>query len=86
MTIASALSALVLGAVVALRQRRRTAERQADGGRTWQCQCGQAFRVSGMDRHRIFWLPEAPENEPVTSGRCPTCDRPLPAGGTASHA
>jgi len=45
---------------------------------TWSCQCGQAYRVSGEGRHRIYWLPDAAVSDPVTDGRCANCGRELP--------
>jgi hypothetical protein len=45
---------------------------------TWSCACGQAFRMTGRDRHRVFWPESAGRDEPVLGGRCPSCDRPLP--------
>jgi hypothetical protein len=44
----------------------------------WTCQCGQEFRVSGEGRHRVYWLIDADPADPVITGRCPNCDRPLP--------
>ena len=44
----------------------------------WTCQCGQQYRVSGEGRHRIYWLPDAPVSDPVTEGRCVSCERELP--------
>lgn len=46
---------------------------------TWTCQCGQEFRVSGRDRHRLYWLPDAKPEDPVLDDRCPSCDRQLSA-------
>jgi hypothetical protein len=43
------------------------------------CACGQQFRVVGIDRHRVYWVEGAPEEDPVLSGACPNCERPLPA-------
>jgi hypothetical protein len=48
-------------------------------GEPWTCACGQAFRVAGRDRHRIYFLADAGPSDPVLSGRCPNCDRPLPS-------
>jgi hypothetical protein len=45
---------------------------------TFSWECGQDFRVTGSGRHRVYWLPDAPENDPILAGRCPSCDRPLP--------
>jgi hypothetical protein len=44
----------------------------------WTCECGQAYRVSGEGRHRIYWLPDAPVSDPITEGRCASCGRGLP--------
>ena len=49
----------------------------------FRCACGERFHVAGADRHRIYWLPGASAAEPVLSGECPSCGRPLPR---ASHA
>jgi hypothetical protein len=46
---------------------------------TYACHCGQRFRISGRDRHRIYWLEGAAQGDPVVSGTCPSCDRVLPA-------
>jgi hypothetical protein len=40
--------------------------------------CGRAFRTTGIGRHRVYWLADAPKGDPVLSDRCPSCDRPLP--------
>ena len=53
-------------------RRRRAAQPE-----TYRCACGQAFRVSGRDRHRVFWIEGAPEGEPLLSPQCPECDRSL---------
>jgi hypothetical protein len=45
----------------------------------WHCEsCGQAFRISGEGRHRIYWLPDAAPSDPVVDGQCPSCGTPLP--------
>src|SRR5215217_5493005 len=44
----------------------------------WTCQCGQEYRVAGLDRHRVYWPAEAPEDKPVLDGTCVSCERPLP--------
>ena len=56
---------------------------QAQEDTTWTCQCGQAFRVTGRDRHQVLWPEGADAGEPVLSGRCPSCDRPLPGANPA---
>jgi hypothetical protein len=50
-----------------------------EAGATWTCQCGQEFRVSGRDRHRLYWLPDAKPEDPILDDRCPTCERQLSA-------
>jgi hypothetical protein len=47
---------------------------------TYACECGQAYRVAGVDRHRVYWPEGAEEAEPVVGDTCVSCDRPLPAG------
>jgi hypothetical protein len=44
----------------------------------WECVCGQSYRVSGLDRHRIYWPSGAPADAPVLDGCCVRCRRPLP--------
>jgi hypothetical protein len=55
---------------------RRTDDRP--GTDDWTCQCGQAYRVTGQGRHRVFWPAGADKAEPVISGACVNCERPLP--------
>ena len=86
MAVTLALAALAGGGYLLLRRRGAGARRPrgADGTQEWRCACGQAFRVAGSDRHRVYWLRDAPEQEPVLSGNCPSCDRPLPAEHAAT--
>ena len=51
--------------------------------RRWECMCGQSYRVSGLDRHRIYWPLGAAPGAPVTDGCCVRCRRPLP--GKQAH-
>jgi hypothetical protein len=44
----------------------------------WRCVCGQPYRVSGVDRHRIYWPIGARVDAPVMDGCCVRCGRPLP--------
>jgi hypothetical protein len=44
----------------------------------WSCDCGQAFRTTGSGRHVVYWVKDAPEGDPVMSGKCPSCERELP--------
>jgi hypothetical protein len=73
------------------RSRVRATVRRVTGARgstehTWQCACGQRFRVAGVERHRVFWVEGAPESDPVMSDRCPSCERPLPASAATAVA
>ena len=58
-------------AVMIVRCRRR---------RAWSCDCGQASLVSGIDRHRIYWLPDAREFDPLLERQCVSCGSELPLG------
>jgi hypothetical protein len=49
------------------------------GSEDWRCACGARYRVSGIDRHRVYWAEGAAENEPVLGTDCVSCGRPLPA-------
>jgi hypothetical protein len=46
--------------------------------REWKCDCGETYRVSGEGRHRVYWRGDATVSDPVMSGACVSCDRPLP--------
>jgi hypothetical protein len=79
----AAAGASVAAAIARLvrRRRARAGDTQLrDPMRDFRCACGQEFRVSGADRHQVFWLAGAPEGDPVLGGRCPSCDRELPVG------
>jgi hypothetical protein len=47
---------------------------------SYRCTCGTEYRVSGTDRHRVYWPAGAHEGAPVLGDRCVQCDAPLPAG------
>jgi len=47
---------------------------------TYRCRCGAEYRVSGVDRHRVYWPATASERDPVLDDRCTQCGTPLPAG------
>jgi hypothetical protein len=49
------------------------------GQEDWQCACGARYRVSGLDRHRVYWPAGASEGEAVLGTDCVSCGRPLPA-------
>jgi hypothetical protein len=59
-------------------KRRRTTERPQAALSVWTCECGQELRVVGEDRHRVYWLPDAPDSEPLLDRACPSCGRDLP--------
>ena len=80
LAVAAGLTAAVAAAGARLAQRRTGKGTGIDVQDTYRCQCGTEYRVSGMDRHRVFWPAGAPESEPVLGDRCPNCDSPLPAG------
>ena len=46
----------------------------------YTCECGQAYRVTGVDRHRVYWPEGAERTEPVLGDACVKCERPLPVG------
>jgi hypothetical protein len=78
-------------AVALIRLRRPGSTGPAGAGRsaaarpeTYRCECGQEFRVSGTGRHRVYWLAGAPDDDPVLSPACPSCDRPLPRDSEVS--
>jgi hypothetical protein len=61
------------------------ADRPREAVEEVRCDCGQAFRVTGMGRHRVFWLADAAHDDPILSRRCPSCDRPLPGEKDAAQ-
>jgi hypothetical protein len=90
---AAALAATGGGVVVLLRRtspraawdRLRWRRDTSTDRRPWTCECGQRFIVTGQDRHRIYWLEEAEERDPVLGDACPSCDRRLPVSGHGVH-
>lgn len=88
LAIAAALSAAVAAAAGTRLGRRRTVapgtkrdlrrfQRDAAG---YTCECGQKYKVTGVDRHRVYWPAGAGEDQPVLGTQCVACERPLPAG------
>jgi hypothetical protein len=70
----AAVAAATAAAVVLLRRRRRP----ASGGRVpWSCECGRAYLVGGIDRHRVYWLPDAATEDPLLGRDCVGCGAPL---------
>jgi hypothetical protein len=63
--------------------RRRLRRRDAH---LYTCDCGMEYRVSGTDRHRVYWPADAADDAPVLGDRCVRCDTPLPSGRVGSAA
>src|SRR3712207_695383 len=85
--LASLAGGLAGGVATVVRRRRASAGvAEDDGPATWSCECGQEYRVSGQDRHRVYWLKDADASDPVIGGRCPNCDRPLPGEHVTAEA
>ena len=86
----AAVAAGLMAAIAGVLGRRRGAgggEATSRGGRfrrdkrpKYACECGQSYRVTGVDRHRVYWPEGAEKDEPVLGDTCVSCDRPLPAG------
>ncbi|MBE2315917.1 hypothetical protein DVA67_008015 [Solirubrobacter sp. CPCC 204708] len=51
--------------------------RGGSGPRTWSCQCGKTYEVQGLDRHRVY---SVPQEGPVVGRECVDCGAPLPTG------
>jgi hypothetical protein len=79
--LAAAVVTVAAGAVVIVRRSHGASE---DGRRSWSCNCGQAYLVSGIDRHRVYWLPDAGQFEPLLVRECVSCGSELPAGHDAA--
>lgn len=60
---------------------RRTGDRSTQ--ETYTCRCGTTYRVSGTDRHRVYWPADAPDSAPVLGDRCVECDAGFPGGRAA---
>ncbi|HEU4657386.1 MAG TPA: hypothetical protein VFR97_07665 [Capillimicrobium sp.] len=60
-------------------RRKGSATGRGGGPQPWRCECGQRYRVSGEGRHRVYWVEDAPEGDPVLGTECVNCERPLPA-------
>ena len=83
------VAAMLLAAIAGLAgwRRKAAAGSEGRGGRfrrdkrpKYTCECGQAYRVTGVDRHRVYWPEGSDRDEPVLGDTCIACDRPLPAG------
>ena len=81
--VAVALAAGIAGSAARLRNRspwRSLASGRRSRDTTYTCRCGTRYRVSGADRHRVYWPVDAPEGTPVMGDSCVQCDAPLPGG------
>ena len=78
LAVAVALAAAASAALARLAGRRRTTNRAARD--IYTCRCGTTYRVSGTDRHRVYWAADAPDASPVLGDRCVECDASLPGG------
>jgi len=81
--VAAVAASAVAFALVRLRRPGAAGSRPARPD-AYRCACGQEFRVAGTGRHRVYWLHDAREDDPVLSLHCPACDRPLPPSREAS--
>jgi hypothetical protein len=72
---AATAAAAALG--VAATWRRRSRHGSAE---LWTCDCGQRYLVRGVDRHRVYWLPDTSQTDPVLERDCLRCGSPLPHG------
>jgi hypothetical protein len=54
--------------------------RRRDKRPRYTCECGQAYRVTGVDRHRVYWPEGAERADPVLGDACVKCEQPLPVG------
>jgi hypothetical protein len=74
---AAGAASAVAFALLRMKRPRPAGSLAAPEPETYRCDCGQSFRVSGAGRHRVYWLADAAEDDPVLSQSCPACDRPL---------
>jgi hypothetical protein len=85
--------AAVLAAVAARVARRRgtkTTGRTEEGAspqpsaeERYTCACGAEYRTTGAGRHRVFWVLDAPADDPVLEDHCPACGKAWPAEETS---
>jgi hypothetical protein len=84
-------AASAVGIALSRLKRPGAAERRSPQADAYRCACGQEFRLAGTGRHRVYWLKDAAEGDPLLTLRCPACERPLPgtrdaAGGVGGPA
>jgi len=83
--VAVALAAGIAATAARLRNRSSASARRPRD-QTYTCRCGTRYRVSGADRHRVYWPADAADGAPVMGDRCVRCDAPLPAGRATAAA
>ena len=79
LAVAAGLGLAIAAAAKRLAERGRPGRRDAEP-ETYRCACGATYRVSGVDRHRVYWREGASSSDPVLGDRCEQCDSPLPSG------
>jgi hypothetical protein len=78
LALAAGATATVAIALLRLKRPAWRPRRRRRGPETYRCDCGEVFRVAGSGRHRVYWIADAPQGDPLMSDRCPHRDRPLP--------
>jgi hypothetical protein len=89
LAVAAVLAAAVAAAGRRLRRTGTFPGRDASDGaeeQTFTCRCGAEYRVSGADRHRVYWPVEASASDPVMDDQCVACGAPLPEGRAVTAA
>jgi hypothetical protein len=85
-TALGAAGARLAGRGTAVERARGIASRlRRSSHQTYTCACGARYRVSGTDRHRVYWPADAPGDAPVLGHSCVACDAPLPGGRAVGH-
>jgi hypothetical protein len=91
MAIGGAVVAVLAAVAARSAQRRETKTASRPEKRTEQpsaeeryiCACGAEYRTTGAGRHRVFWVLDAPADDPVLEDRCPVCGKAWPADETS---
>ncbi len=82
----AAVAAGLMAAIAGVLGRRRSAGTprsgrfRGDKSAKYTCECGQVYRVTGVDRHRVYWPEGAEKDEAVLGDKCIACERTLPVG------
>lgn len=56
---------------------------QPNAEERYTCACGAEYRTTGAGRHRVFWVLDAPADDPVLEDHCPACGKTWPAEETS---